>query len=236
MPLRRWSRFILEQTPVLLGNDIVDLQEASATGKVQELRFLERVFTVGEQECIRAADCAVLMLWMLWSGKESLFKVMSKIESGLVFSHKRFALEEKVLTALLSGASSGGKIVSEILFENRSMHLQWEWNSEYVHCVASDTEPGTVFSRVDFLSAPREGSLSAREEESVHSPESRKVRLLAKEILEERLFVQNPEIVRERESSRFRSPQILENGLPVPALDLSLSHDGRFVAAVVSIC
>jgi phosphopantetheinyl transferase (holo-ACP synthase) len=210
---------------LLLGNDVVDLREALPLAKERDERFLARVFTALERDCIANSLHPPLTLWLLWSAKESLFKVVSKLVPGTVFAHSQFSLRRKSLAELYFAEPSGGSLSLSTMHSHYRIELGWEWNREFVHCGASWGDPSRGFERHVALGAEvPNGPLSAREEESVHSSESRKVRLLAKSCLKPGF-----EIVR----AQSLPPVILRDGKPAPGMDLSLSHDGRFVAALV---
>ncbi|MGZ3694258.1 MAG: hypothetical protein ACXWQO_08655 [Bdellovibrionota bacterium] len=163
-----------------------------------------------------------------------MFKIGSRIDPGLIFSHAKFALGDETLKTIRRCDSPSGKLSAETTYENALLSIQWEWTSDYVHCVASDQR---WVGEVETLNEDKEMAsvLSALEEQSVHSQASREVRLLAKRLLSENHSLNKPEIVRRRDASRFLPPELLIEGSQVPGIDLSLSHDGRFVAAVVSV-
>jgi phosphopantetheinyl transferase (holo-ACP synthase) len=226
---------------MLLGNDVVDRKENGAEGKHLDLRFVRRVFTAGESGCIQNSHDPSLALWMIWAAKESLFKVMRKLDPDVVFAHKDFPLTKESLSQISRASPRSGSLSAKALHQDLDFALLWDWSPEFVHCLAgysgregfcAQTLDRGALVRVETL-GNREGCLSARELESVHSVESREVRLLAKALLETHRM-RNVELVRRRSASSFSPPELLQNGKPVPGIDLSLSHDGRFVAAAVS--
>jgi phosphopantetheinyl transferase (holo-ACP synthase) len=227
---------------MLLGNDVVDRKDPGAEGKHLDGRFLARVFTREEAICIREASEPSLALWMIWSAKESVFKVMSKLDPELIFSHRDFAVGEEFLVRVLETAASQGRFDARITYKDDEFALLLSWNDDYVHCLAGWRRRGVLEAeelealtavRVEQIS-PHLGELSERELDSVHSPESRQVRLLAKRLLKEHHELDGPELVRERGPRRFLPPTVQEKGLASPGIDLSLSHDGRFVAAAIT--
>jgi phosphopantetheinyl transferase (holo-ACP synthase) len=217
---------------LLVGNDIVDLLEADAAAKPRNERFLDRVFTLPEKAAIAAADDPALALWMLWSGKESVFKIAKKLNPNAVFAHTAYNYSDATLAQI--GPTALIETISVAMhFENRDILLHWQWNKDYVHCVAS-WGADQVCSRVATTAESCSGALSTRESESVHSTESRAVRLLAKSMLLDQLDSKNLEIVRSKSSTGFFPPAVWIDGEPVSGIDISLSHDGRFVAAVIT--
>ena len=75
-----------------VGNDIVDLQIAYLSKKSQDQRFLNRVFTQDEQNCILQAARPETMLWLFWAAKEAAYKFISHLKGTPVFSHKAFQI------------------------------------------------------------------------------------------------------------------------------------------------
>ena len=59
----------------MIGNDIVDLKLASIQSNWQRKGFLNKVFTKKEQTLILNASNSFEMVWLLWSIKESAYKV-----------------------------------------------------------------------------------------------------------------------------------------------------------------
>ena len=74
----------------MLGNDIVDLNEAGVAGKSHNARFVERVFSREEKSAISLSENPDLTLWMFWAAKETAYKIISKITGPPVFSYKKF--------------------------------------------------------------------------------------------------------------------------------------------------
>ena len=58
----------------MIGNDIVDLQEALLKSDWERPGFLEKVFSATEQHLIQQAKDPFQMVWRLWSMKESAYK------------------------------------------------------------------------------------------------------------------------------------------------------------------
>lgn len=59
----------------MIGNDIVDLKQASLESNWKRKRFLNKVFTQKEQDYILNAANSFKMVWQLWSMKESAYKI-----------------------------------------------------------------------------------------------------------------------------------------------------------------
>jgi len=203
---------------VRLGNDIVDLGLPEVRGKVSDSRFLNRVFAPSEQEWIRQHSNPFLALWLLWAAKESAFKVVKKSDPRAIFAHRRFVVH---------GAW--------VEFESLRIPVSFIFNTDYVHCVAGGE--GLTETRVlieELTPAVGPDDLSPAEMTSVHSEASAQVRVLAKKLLLTSCGLRDIQIIRPSlpspEDGQFGPPLAMRDGVAVPGLDLSLSHDGRFVA------
>ncbi|MGZ3650958.1 MAG: 4'-phosphopantetheinyl transferase superfamily protein [Bdellovibrionota bacterium] len=209
----------------MLGNDVVDLALARESAKEEDSRFLARVFTTAEQECIHGAPDPALALWQIWSAKECLFKIVSRQNPAALFAHREYC---PPLSAAL-GRPAPLDLAESFTWNRLQLRVSWDWNSQFLHCVVG---LGAWESRVE-LCGREEPRLSPRELESAHSPESRGVRCLAKRLLGE-YTGRNFEIVREASSERRLAPVAYLSGESVAGPTISLSHDGQYIAAAVS--
>lgn len=78
----------------MIGNDIVDLSQARQDSNWQRRGFLDKVFTEHEQQLIRSASDPEIMIWALWSMKESAYKAVIR-ETG-----QRFFAPQKLVCSL----------------------------------------------------------------------------------------------------------------------------------------
>jgi hypothetical protein len=229
----------------LVGNDVVDLAAPAARGKAADGRFLHRVFTAGEIARIRAAADPDRMLWMLWAAKEAAFKVARKLRADLPFAPPRFEAWLDPTAPDGDGVRPSGGVR---LHGWRGLGLSWlpvEWRAtdSLVHCVArSVAERASSVRYAAVAVAAREmdrytagGELTQRERDGVRSDESRHVRRLAK-ALARQAGLGLVEIVRERRGALLGPPRLYAPAAaaPLAGWDLSLSHDGRFVAAALA--
>lgn len=212
---------------MLLGNDIVDLRESSE--KHLDEKFLQRVFTHKEQECIQKAENPNLVLWMLWAAKESIYKIATKM-GPVIFSHQEFSIEDSAFKKMAK-LSPSGRFSASAHIKSQEIFVIWEWTEEYVHCLAR-AGVGNSTSAVE-LCTDSGTLLTEREKESVHSIASQEVRVLAKNLLRKSSKLKEIEIIRTKKGEKFLPPTIFDSGMLIPGLDLSLSHDGRFIAAAV---
>jgi phosphopantetheinyl transferase (holo-ACP synthase) len=96
----------------VIGNDIVDLAEAKKASNWKRNGFLGKVFTLKEQKCISNFESPDLMVWLLWSMKESAYKIFVQENFRSFLAPLKFecSLEK------CSGEYFSGKVV----FENKN--------------------------------------------------------------------------------------------------------------------
>lgn len=62
----------------MIGNDIVDLAQAAKESNWQRRGYLDKIFTVDEQSIILTAPDPTVMVWLLWSCKEAVYKIVHR--------------------------------------------------------------------------------------------------------------------------------------------------------------
>lgn len=73
----------------MIGNDIIDIQQAKLQSNWQRKGFLNKVFTTKEQQLIFDAPNSFICVWKLWSMKESAYKVYVQQHNKPFFNPKR---------------------------------------------------------------------------------------------------------------------------------------------------
>ncbi len=195
---------------MMVGNDIVDITAPYAASKAYDERFLARVFNHEEKDCIKKSFNPTLTLWSIWSAKETAFKIAKKQNSKTIFCHKAFCVHNP--------PQRYGKHNGHVTHHERIYAVHWDANCRHVHCVGASHD-GEVY----FCIAPLDEEF---EDQSI------KVRLLAKQILSN-VFQKKANIVRAQEGTRLGPPSFVSNTDSIDDIDLSLSHDGNFIAATV---
>jgi phosphopantetheine--protein transferase-like protein len=235
------------KTPSWIGNDIVDLAEPGVARKERDQRFMDRVFTPAERHRILAAATPTLALWKTWAAKETAFKIASKLREGLVFAHHKF---EVVPDAVSEPERTLGEAIghwASVHFDDLEIRVRWETALDYIHCVgqlgrgdgARRSGPGAprgprrLLAGILHNGQALAGVLTSAERASVHSPASERARLLARRLLD-RWDLHGAEVVRQWQARGWSPPVIARRGEPVAGFDVSLSHDGRFVAAALA--
>jgi phosphopantetheinyl transferase (holo-ACP synthase) len=233
---------------IYVGNDIVDLEEPRTDGRATDDRFVGRVFDAREQAAIRGAADPDLELWARWAAKEAGFKVVSKlIGAPPPFVHRAFRVE---WTGSGSSARDDRDVVREglVTYEEHEAHVSVLRGTGGVHAVGFGS-PGAAtapalspcVALLDEPNSPWSGALdelrsrfTERELEAVYSRQSAAVRLGARAELATALGVDEGrlEIVCDPGPASQRPPRVMLDGERARA-DVSLSHDGRWIAWVL---
>jgi phosphopantetheine--protein transferase-like protein len=231
-----------------IGNDIVDLAEPGVAGKERDARFMDRVFTPAERERILAAAAPTLALWKTWAAKETAFKIASKLREGVVFAHRKFEVVPDAAGEPERALGEAIGLWASVHFDDLEIRVRWEMALDYVHCVGqlARGEGANAAGGSDAARRPRRllsgilhdgqslgGVLTSAEQASVHSNASERARLLARRLMA-KWDLQGAEVVRLWRTWGWSPPVISHQGEPVAGFDVSLSHDGRFVAAALA--
>jgi phosphopantetheinyl transferase (holo-ACP synthase) len=191
----------------LVGNDVVDLRDPAIAADYQRTRFVARVCTRLEIARIESSHDPHRTLWALFAAKEAGFKVVAKLTPGIAFSPRRFVVDAQL---------------SSVTHDVARLWLRVMDGEDWVHAVAGQgvAEPVWAVER-----RPRQVTESAA------------VRELATRVVADHLGLDREGLAVERaEDDRFRDglgpPRLLHDGVPLD-LDLSLSHDGPWVACAL---
>jgi phosphopantetheinyl transferase (holo-ACP synthase) len=214
----------------LVGNDLIALDAAHNLGRADQTRLLERVLGAAERRWLAVEGSGDAGFAMLWSAKEAAFKALRKYRPGQVFAPRRW--EVCVGDPNPAGERRGQVVVDSLT----RLSVRWRRDCHWLHCIALlGPAPARLDSAVWLIrDCGPPAPFSARERAGFHSGESAAVRWLAKRLLHQR-GLDEVEIVRDRDGRSLRPPRALRAGVAVPGVDLSLSHDGDYVASVIAL-
>ncbi len=187
---------------------MVDLGDPAIADHHENERFVARVCTNEERARVAAADDPRALLWTLFAAKEAAYKVVVKLGRAPGFAHRKFEISPDA---------------TSVRYGDLELHLSVDSNAERIHAIASTgTEP--VTSAATPTPPGEHPGVAAR-------------RLLC-EALAEQLQCEpgELEVVRPRVPASwdgFGPPRVHRANEPIDA-DVSLSHDGRFVAFALS--
>ncbi|HSD05656.1 4'-phosphopantetheinyl transferase superfamily protein [Flavobacterium sp.] len=116
----------------MIGNDIVDLNLARKESNWRRKGFLEKIFSIREQELIHKSQDPEIMIWNLWTRKEAAYKIYNRLTG--INGYFPWMLE-----CLYEDESSG-----KVTIEDFKFHTQTQITNGYIYSEA-------VFELADFL-------------------------------------------------------------------------------------
>lgn len=218
----------------LVGNDIVSLLEPGVIEKFKDSRFTHRVLTPQELHLLFRSKHPEILLWMFWSAKEAAYKILKKKIPTLIFAHKKF----QVIPYSLDKLSPQTKGL--VFYDHFKIIVSWDITKHWVHCLGQfkikKNHHGHLIHEVKHSwELDHDASFfSDQEKKSISHLASAQVRIQAKNILAS-LGFNHFEIVRLQTGKSFGPPEIQQNGEKMAGFDISLSHDGPFLACYLSI-
>jgi len=183
-----------------VGNDVVDLGDPHIAGHHLRPRFVARVCS--DEERVRVRDARGL--WSLFAAKEAAYKVLVKLGFEPGFAHREIVVAEDLRS---------------VRWRDVSLHLRVEATGDRVHAMAweGEVEPDWGVEQT----AERDLSAAARALLCGALARDGRVSMLTRTVS----VVRDP---REGSWDGFGPPRVVSGGEPLD-VDVSLSHDGRFV-------
>jgi len=193
----------------VVGNDVVDLDDPpNATAHLRE-RFVARVCNEVERAALEKAADPRTLLWSFFAAKEAVFKVVAKLGAPPPFAHRLFAIAPDLRRARWG----------ELAFE-----LRVRATSGWVHAVAGGIDEEHVH-----------GVAPVSNEDAGVAARRLLRRAVARRIGRDETELEVVRAPRPGSWDGFAPPELLLHGRPT-SIDVSLSHDGRFVAYAAHLC
>jgi phosphopantetheinyl transferase (holo-ACP synthase) len=101
----------------VIGNDIIDREAAAIESNWRRQGFLEKIFTKKEQEIITSSTDPDLVVWLLWSMKESAYKIVNRQTGIRKFDPQSY---EAILTFVKPAVARGFVYYQKQQFSTRS--------------------------------------------------------------------------------------------------------------------
>jgi hypothetical protein len=210
-----------------LGNDIVDLAEPGARGKSNDEAFRDRILADQEKLYWAASPCRDEALWLIWAAKEAAFKVMSKIKVDYPFIPRKLPVGFPVSLRKEQIRGGGQLLAGEASLAEGVIRLSAQITGEYIHVLAF--APAETFSQIISGITRMDPGLSAPPDESQLVRDFAIAHIAG-------WCLGNPEeiaIKRFPRGKRWGPPRLFYRDEEAKG-DLSLSHDGRFIAYAFS--
>ncbi len=113
----------------MIGNDIVDLAQASVDSDWKRKGFLDKIFNLEEQFMISSGIHQSVIVWLLWSMKESAYKIYSR-EAKL----REFApLKLQCSNLIIHDDTATGNVA----YDNELYYTKSFFDVNYIHTIAS---------------------------------------------------------------------------------------------------
>ena len=188
----------------MVGNDVVDLKLAAQESNWERPRFLNKLFTITEQKLIQEASNPFETVWLLWSMKESAYKIYMQQGASRIYAPLKFECR-------LINDTDGSVTFSTNIYKTTSVI-----STDYIHTI-SFSEQMDVTIHVFPL---KDSSAKAQRYETY--------RLLKCSIAKQRnIDFENLEIIKTAEGI----PQLYSKDSLLDIF-ISLSHHGRYGAVV----
>jgi phosphopantetheine--protein transferase-like protein len=204
-----------------VGNDVVDLADSENIGKSEDVRFCHRVFNDEELSAIAGSDRPDSILWAIWAAKEAAYKAVSRGNPSVCSIPKKYPVFiEPPFMRLLSIPP----VSTETLLDGKvkaplcELTVRISIVEDSVHAVAVQAPEALrrIISRVKRMDSVKDDS----------SEIARKILL---EEIKVRLGCHTDDLSIVKEKRGPGVPFVFFRGRQIPA-EISLSHDGRFVA------
>ncbi|MEO7976861.1 4'-phosphopantetheinyl transferase superfamily protein [Flavobacterium sp.] len=125
----------------MIGNDVVDLWQTRHESNWQRKGFLEKLFTNQEQLLINHHSDPEIMVWLLWSMKEAVYKIYNRETKIRAYIPKNLVCSN---ISFLNNNSIHGQVNCN---ENR-YYTKSYLDNDYIHTIATNT-PGDLNNAVE---------------------------------------------------------------------------------------
>jgi len=208
----------------------VDLTDPANSQKSKDARLIERVFKSAEADLIFSSPDPDQTLWSIWACKEAAFKAISKAEKK-----KRISSSPLKYSVSLDLSGPGDWIArararmfrGSVITPAGSVPLRLVRNSNYVHALAStgaDDAIGSAFWTVCKVNLNRSDITADIQSMLVRRAVKTKVAGYVN------ADPKDLEIVRPKKNDSSLGPPVLLVGGKQSSIDISLSHDGVYLA------
>lgn len=197
----------------MIGNDIVDMNDERNFNRSSQQRFLNKLFTASEQKLIASSDMPDHMVWILWSIKESAYKVINKYTGERSYAPLSYEVKMKEVNVLNTAFLESTVAVSDTILFARTFVTE---NFIYSNASTSLSLLNSVKWKI--------------EERSVMNPEQQSIaiREFAKKHIAEHTGINISGIFISKDNAGV--PLVYIDNKISGEVSLSLTHDGNYSA------
>ena len=114
----------------MIGNDVIDLKVAEEESNWRRPGYLDKLFNPDEQVLVKSDADPGLMVWLLWSMKESAYKIIARQQGRRFFAPLKICCQDLVE---YTGSFASGIVC----FEDQTIPVQSVITKEVIHTVAT---------------------------------------------------------------------------------------------------
>lgn len=114
----------------MIGNDIIDLNTANRESNWKRTGYLQKTYTSEEQFLILNSKNQTLMLWILWSIKESVYKANFRKNPVYEYAPLKFNIQNL--------KQKENQITAEIEYQNSLYYSNTQINQNFLHSIACE--------------------------------------------------------------------------------------------------
>jgi phosphopantetheinyl transferase (holo-ACP synthase) len=194
-------------------------------GKSRDSRFVNRVFGPGEQELISRAENQDAVLWALWAGKESAYKLVKKQDPSATSVPRLYKVSLDCAEGSVGLFPESYALTGCVDTPYGRIEIKVFITSDYVHCIGTTSTPDEMDALVWHVDRMSPDTRVSPDYESAFVRKALKLRLST--YYDE--SPENIEIRRVKSSYGLGPPFVCING-EAAEIDISLSHDGLIAA------
>ncbi|TKC06711.1 4-phosphopantetheinyl transferase family protein [Pedobacter polaris] len=129
----------------MIGNDVVDLLQASIESNWKRKGYLAKIFTTEEQHIIQNSKDANATVWLLWSMKEAAYKIHNRKTKLRNFAPSKLICKIDYLrNGIMGSVSSGGE----------KYYTSSEINLNYIHTIAAQEQTQLAYISTSIYEIP----------------------------------------------------------------------------------
>lgn len=112
----------------MVGNDLVDLEKAALDSNWKRKGYLEKICTLHEQQLIWQAKDPSLLFWVIWTMKESAYKIINRQRGIRSYSPSSLQCSKIVINP--KGAAG------TVNYQEETFHTTTEIKDHLIHSIA----------------------------------------------------------------------------------------------------